>query len=106
MLELVHTTVRAWTDTDLDFFPDCDLVNPEPNGECRAMADPSFGGTRRGTNYDPAVLRGWGVREYNWEFSTAVQHEVLPRVSTEIGYFRRWYGPGSASSCNRIAGRR
>ncbi|MGH9257538.1 MAG: hypothetical protein ACRD3C_23515, partial [Vicinamibacterales bacterium] len=62
------------------------------NGECRAMADPNFGGTRRGTTYDPEVLRGWGVREYNWEFSTAVQHELLPRVSTEIGYFRRWYG--------------
>ena len=42
--------------------------------------------------YDPEVLGGWGVREYNWEFSTAVQHELLPRVSTEIGYFRRWYG--------------
>ncbi len=92
VLDLVHTTARAWTDTDGDFFPDCDLVNPDINGECRAMADPSFGGTRRGTNYDPEVLRGWGVREYNWEFSTAVQHELLPRVSTEIGYFRRWYG--------------
>jgi hypothetical protein len=92
VLDLVHTTARAWTDTDGDFFPDCDLVNPDINGECRAMTDPSFGGTRRGTNYDPEVLRGWGVREYNWEFSTAVQHELLPRVSTEIGYFRRWYG--------------
>ena len=92
VLDLVHTTARAWTDTDGDFVPDCDLVNPDANGECRAMADPTFGGTRRGTNYDPEVLRGWGVREYNWEFSTAVQHELLPRVSTEIGYFRRWYG--------------
>jgi carboxypeptidase family protein len=92
VLDLVHTTTRAWTDTDGDFVPDCVLTNPEPNGECRAMADPNFGGTRRGTNYDPEVMRGWGVREYNWEFSTAVQHELFPRVSTEFGYFRRWYG--------------
>jgi hypothetical protein len=77
---------------DLDFMVDCNLINPEPNGECRAMTDPNFGGTRRGTNYDPAVLRGWGVREYNWEFSSTVQHELFPRVSTEVGYFRRWYG--------------
>ncbi len=92
VLELVHTTTRAWTDTNGNFVPDCTLVNPDANGECRAMADPNFGGTRRGTTYDPALQRGWGVREYNWEFSTAVQHELLPRVSTEIGYFRRWYG--------------
>jgi hypothetical protein len=92
VLDLVHTTPRAWTDTNGNFIPDCDLVNPDANGECRAMADPGFGGTRRGTNYDPEVLGGWGVREYNWEFSTAIQHELFPRVSTEFGYFRRWYG--------------
>ena len=92
VLELVHTTARAWTDTDRDLVPDCDLTNPAANGECRAMADPNFGGTRRGTTYDPEVLRGWGVREYNWEFATSVQHELLPRVSTEVGFFRRWYG--------------
>jgi Carboxypeptidase regulatory-like domain len=92
VLDLVHTTTRAWTDTNGNFVADCDLVNPAANGECRAMTDPGFGGTRRGTNYDPEVLGGWGVREYNWEFSSAVQHELFPRVSTEIGYFRRWYG--------------
>jgi len=92
VLDLVHTTTRAWTDTNVNFVPDCDLVNHEANGECRAMVDPSFGGTRRGTTYDPEVLSGWGVREYNWEFSTAVQHELFPRVSAELGYFRRWYG--------------
>ncbi|MBI2185814.1 MAG: TonB-dependent receptor, partial [Acidobacteria bacterium] len=92
VLDLVHTASRAWTDTNGTFTPDCNLLNPDPNGECRALSDPNFGGTRRGTNYDPELMRGWGVREYNWEFSTAVQHELLPRVSTEIGYFRRWYG--------------
>lgn len=92
VLDLVHTTTRAWTDTNGNFVPDCTLTDPAANGECRAMADPNFGGTRRGTNYDAALMRGWGVREYNWEFSTAVQHELLPRVSTEVGYFRRWYG--------------
>ena len=92
VLDLVHTTTRAWTDSDGDFVPDCNLITPEANGECRAMVDPNFGGTRRGTTYDPEVLSGWGVRENNWEFSTSVQHELFPRVSMEAGYFRRWYG--------------
>ena len=92
VLELVHTATRAWTDINSNLVPDCNLLDPEANGECRALSDPNFGGTRRGTTYDPELMRGWGVREYNWEFSTAVQHELFPRVSTEIGYFRRWYG--------------
>src|SRR5262249_31622471 len=39
-----------------------------------------------------AVLNGWGVRPYNWEFSTSVQHEIVPRASVTVGYYRRIYG--------------
>ena len=41
-------------------------------------------------NFDPAALEGWGVRPADWEFGVSVQQEVLPRVSVEVGYFRRW----------------
>jgi hypothetical protein len=32
------------------------------------------------------------VRQYNWNFGASIQHEVLPRVSVDVGYNRRWWG--------------
>ncbi len=37
-------------------------------------------------------MQGWGKRFYNWEFTAAVQHELMPRVSLNVQYARRWYG--------------
>ena len=45
-----------------------------------------------GATYDPDLMHGWGKRGYNWEFSTGVQHELLPRTSVDVSYFRRAYG--------------
>jgi hypothetical protein len=44
------------------------------------------------TTYDPDILSGWGKREYNWEGSVSVEHQLRSNVSAEVGYFRRWYG--------------
>ena len=87
-----NATTRSWADADRDYVPDCDLALPGANGECGAMANQNFGRATGGNVYDPAILEGWGVRGYNWEFSAGVQHEVLPRVSLDVSYFRRWYG--------------
>jgi hypothetical protein len=89
---LVLSTTRSWTDTDRDYVPDCDLIAPAANGECGAMASQNFGRAVPGARFDPDLLTGWGHRFYNWEFSTSVQHEIMPRLSAEVGYFRRWFG--------------
>jgi hypothetical protein len=89
---IVTSTTRAWNDASRNYVPDCNLTLPTANGECGAMAASDFGTTRPGASFDPDVLSGWGKRHYNWEFSTGVQQQILPRVSVDIGYFRRWYG--------------
>jgi len=56
------------------------------------VSDLNFGKSVTSATIDPAVLSGWGKRGFNWEFSTSVQRELLPRLTVEVGYFRRWYG--------------
>ena len=59
---------------------------------CGQNLNANFGTAVPATTYDPAVLNGWGVRPYNWEFSAGVQQEILPRLSASITYFRRIQG--------------
>ena len=89
---------RTWNDLTYpigdprrgNFVPDCDLLAPDPNGECGVISDRNFGTNRLSRNFDPAALEGWGVRPADWEFGVSIQQEVLPRVSAEVGYFYRW----------------
>lgn len=90
--QLVVTTTRSWNDANRNFVPDCNLQQTTANGECGGMANPLFGSSQPGSAYDPDILRGWGHRAFNWEFSAGVQQEVMPRVSVDVTYFRRWYG--------------
>jgi hypothetical protein len=94
---LVNTASRPWTDSNGNYVADCPAGlggNAPPSGECGAISNPNFGiGTVPPlTTYDPEILSGWNNRNYNWEFSLGVQHEVAPRVSVDVSYFRRWYG--------------
>jgi len=89
---LVNSTTRVWTDINKDFIPNCDLLNPRPNGECRMMADVNFGKVTPAISYDPATLTGWGRRSYNWELSAGIQRALAARVLLDVSFYRRWYG--------------
>jgi hypothetical protein len=85
--------VRAWSDTDGDFIPDGDPLNPLPNGELiGASNNSSFGKPVLTLVHDPTWETGWFKRGYNWETSASIQHELIPRLSVSAAYFRRSYG--------------
>jgi hypothetical protein len=96
---IVGRVTRSWTDADRDFTPDCDLVNPLAQSPattgsidtCGQISDLRFGTEIPSQSYNPAILTGWNARPNNWEFSTSVQHEVVPGLGVDVGYFRRWF---------------
>ena len=95
---LVNSVARAWTDSNQNFVVDCNIANlaaqnlSATGGDICGAGNATFGTNRPSAAYDPDILGGWGHRQYNWEFSTGVQHELLPRTSVDLSYFRRWYG--------------
>jgi len=81
---------RNFIDADGDHVPDCNMLDPNPNGECITPLG-NFANPETLTQVNPDVLHGWGVRPRDWQFGVSVQHEVLPRTSLEVGYARRWF---------------
>jgi hypothetical protein len=99
-LNYVRTvTSRPWTDSNGDRAVDCNLMNPAAQitsatgGDvCGALtgANLNFGNLDPNTTrVDPAILSGWGVRPYNWNYAVSVQHELRPGLSVDVGYNRR-----------------
>jgi hypothetical protein len=88
----VNDATRSWNDANHDFIPQGNPLNPLPNGEFLGTINPNFGQSIITTRYDPSVSQGWGKRPYNWEYTTSLQEQLLPRVSLDAGYYRRIYG--------------
>src|SRR5262249_33143479 len=60
---LTTTVTRSWTDTNLDFIPNCDLTNPLANNGGEAggqISDLAFGGGKVTSDLDPKAGSGGG----------------------------------------------
>jgi len=89
----VTSVTRGWTDSNRNYVPDCDLGNFAGNGECGAISNQNFGKNNPlATRYDPSVLNGYGKRDYNWDFTAEVQHELVQGVALSGGYYRNTGG--------------
>ena len=98
-----ETLSRSWVDNNGDKQIDCNILapgaqSPAATGSidtCGALSGNSqrFANALTGLDQiNPAILGGWGVRPYDWQWGVAVQQEILPRVSVEVAYNRRWWG--------------
>jgi hypothetical protein len=93
-VRIVRLADRNWQDTNNNKVVDCDIMNFAQNGECAALTGNAlnFGAVSAGlSQVNPETLRGWGVRQNDWQWGINVQQELIPRVSVEVGYNRRWF---------------
>ncbi len=122
---LTNSVNRNWTDAGApngNFVVNCNLSDPSAQGECGAGGAPTQYQKDNGcsgaisalnclvpsqladqdirANTDGSSL--WNVRQYNWEFSAGVQREILPRVSLDVSYFRRWFGNFTATDQTQV----
>jgi len=88
---------RAWTDSNNNYKPDCDLLNPNAQNlsasggdVCGMLSNLNFGKPVFTGSFDPEILEGWGVRPSDWQIGVSVQQELTTGVSVEVGYYRRW----------------
>ena len=97
---LVTTVTRSWNDANTfaagdprngNFVADCDYMNPVANGECGPWSTLNWGQQGQTTTVNPDVQQGWGKRNSDWQFSAGVQHEIMPRLSVDASYSRRWW---------------
>jgi hypothetical protein len=92
-----NTTNRAWTDNNGNWVPDCDLLNPAAQSPattgsvdtCGPWANPTFGRSNPTSTFSDELRSGFNNRPSNWEFSVGVQRAILPRLSVDVGWFRR-----------------
>src|SRR5687767_12344168 len=91
---------RGWQDGNGNFVVDCDLANANEQNNlagggdrCAALSgnNRNFGSVNPDlTTINPDILHGWGVRPSDGQLGVSVQQELLPRVSVDVGYHRRW----------------
>ena len=97
---IVNVASRGWQDGNGNYVVDCDILNPvlqsTPGGDtCAATTGENLNFGKAGgnlTQVNPEILEGRGVRRYDWQWGIDVQQEIVPRVSLDANYNRRWFG--------------
>ena len=116
-------TNRTWNSTvalggNGDYVVDCNLLNPDANGECGAAPTSearNFGKLGAQTQVCGAagvtaacgesVLSGWGVRPGDTQYTGTIQQQLFPRVSMDFSFTHRvWHGFFVTDNLNRHAG--
>lgn len=80
---MITSSTRTWLDANRDYIPQEIELGPHSAA--------NFGQLGRATTYDDAITQGWHAREYSWQGSVTLQHELRRNLSVNIGYFRTWY---------------
>jgi hypothetical protein len=89
----VTSVTRTWNDTNGNYKPDCDLTIQTQNGECGPISNFQFGlANPNATRYADDVINGRNARDYIWDSSIELQHQLTPAVTFTAGYYRNVYG--------------
>ncbi|MEQ1899011.1 MAG: carboxypeptidase regulatory-like domain-containing protein [Vicinamibacterales bacterium] len=86
------SATRTWADGNANLVPECDLFTNAANGECGALNVATFGRPVVLTRFSDEVSQGWGARDYTWQASLGMQHELRPNMGLNVSYFRTWFG--------------
>ncbi|HQZ37557.1 MAG TPA: TonB-dependent receptor [Vicinamibacterales bacterium] len=81
---MITSSTRAWSDANGDYIPQESELGPHSAA--------TFGQVGRSTAYDDAITHGWHARDYSWQTSFSVQHELRDNLSVNLAYYRTWYG--------------
>ena len=87
----INNVSRSWNDANGNVFPDCDLTNFTPNGECGPISNVNFGGQNpNALQYADDLISGFGNRDYFWDTALEVQQQLREGMSFTAGYYRNW----------------
>ena len=97
--KIVTSVSRSWTDNNGNFVVDCNILDPAAQNaagkdNCGSITGNSLNFGKTGDNVslvNDAMLHGWGVRPNDWQWGINLQQELMPRMSLDVGYNRRYF---------------
>ena len=93
---IATAATRSWNDTNSNKVVDCDLstaaasdLRTSGGDNCGALSNNLFGTLTPAFTYSQEVMTG--LRPWDYQIGVAVQQQVLPRVSAEVQWNKRWF---------------